>query len=335
MNLGNIFARTPLQSHTTRAPRASSISSSISASISQNASSGFSGDGSGNTEIAGAEEWAGTSLNNSLSDSLLHVARLDGVALPRTESSSEHARTASREEVTLITRARAGDQDAFAMLVRLHQGQVYQLALRMLRDPEDASEATQEAFLAAWQGLRNFREEARFATWLYRITYNHCLKVAEVRKRDRAVQTELAETSARAQQPAQLMSARHAQDAEHEMRELVRHEIANLPPKYRAALMMRHLQELSYEEMAEVMRVPIGTVKTQLFRARALLKERLQDFERDFGRARDEGWARAEEWRSGLEANLRTVFDFAREQTNQQSFDDERGRKAPAGGTAE
>ena len=81
------------------------------------------------------------------------------------------------EEVALITRAQAGDQEAFAVLVGRNQRQVYNLALRMLRDTDEASEATQEAFLAAWQHLRGFRQDARFATWLYRITYRHCLKV--------------------------------------------------------------------------------------------------------------------------------------------------------------
>ena len=74
------------------------------------------------------------------------------------------------------------------MLVRLHQRQVYLLALRMLHDSEEATEATQEVFLAAWQGLRSFRGDARFATWLYRIAYNYCLKQAEHQRRAAATQ---------------------------------------------------------------------------------------------------------------------------------------------------
>ena len=249
------------------------------------------------------EEWTG---NPSL-----QLQGLEGVALPRQETSATVTRSVSREEVALIARARAGDQDAFGVLVRLHQGAVYQLTLRMLRDPEEACEATQEVFLAAWQGLHGFREEARFATWLYRIAYNYCLKATEKRKRDESARAELVATSAREQRPANVMSAQLAQDAERDMRELVRVEIANLPTKYRAALVLRHLQDLSYEEMAEVMRVPIGTVKTHLFRARALLKERLQDLER----ARDEGLARAEELRLELETNLRTMLEHGREAT--------------------
>ena len=200
------------------------------------------------------------------------------------------------EEAALVARARAGDQDAFAVLVRQHQRQVYALALRMLHDEEEAVEATQEVFLAAWQHLPHFRGEARVATWLYRITYRHCLKVAERRKRDAHTRAELAGESAHAERPEVRLSQMHAQTAIRDLRDLVRAEIALLPPKYGAVLSLRHLQDLSYEEMAEVLRMPIGTVKTHLFRARALLKERLTELDR----AAAEGRARAGEWSAGL-----------------------------------
>lgn len=216
---------------------------------------------------------------------------------------------AQTEELAFVARARAGDQDAFAVLVRLHQRQVYNLALHMLRNPEEASEAAQEVFLAAWQGLHSFRGDARFSTWLHRITYNHCLRVVEQRRRDAATQTELSAQYALEHHPATALSAQHAEDAERLMREHVRGEIANLPAKYRAVLVLRHLQELSYEEMAEVMRVPIGTVKTQLFRARTMLKDRLEGL----NRVKDEGIARAGDLRAGLEAGLRGILERGRE----------------------
>lgn len=209
------------------------------------------------------------------------------------------------EEAALITRAQAGDQVAFGALVERYQRQVYNLALRMLRDEDEASEATQEAFLSAWQHVHGFRQEARFATWIYRITYHHCLKASECRRRDSVARSELSATTARMQSPEARMSAESAMTAERELRETVREEIALLPPKYRSVLVLRHLQELSYEEISDVMRVPIGTVKTQLFRARALLKERLEDIDR----ARTEGLARAGELRAELEAGLRTMLE--------------------------
>ncbi|HEY7974337.1 MAG TPA: sigma-70 family RNA polymerase sigma factor, partial [Ktedonobacterales bacterium] len=203
-----------------------------------------------------------------------------------------------------VDRAQKGDQEAFAVLVGRHQRQVYQLAMRMLRDEDEASEATQEVFLAAWQHLRSFRGDARLATWLYRITYNHCLKVSESRRRDQEARQALADAS-RESQPVNQLSAAMALAAERDVQATVRQQIDQLPQKYRRALVLRHLQDLSYEEMADVMSVPIGTVKTQLFRARTLLKERLDALER----ARAEGVARAGELRAGIEANLRTVLD--------------------------
>lgn len=188
--------------------------------------------------------------------------------------------SAALTEYELIARARTGDQDAFAGLVRLHQRQVYLLALRMLHDEDDANEAAQEVFLAAWQGLRSFRGDARLATWLYRIAYNHCLKVAEAQRRDAQARSEMAAASAHAARPAVKLSQMHAQTALRDLCDTVRTEIACLPPKYQAVLSLRHLQDLSYEEIAEVLRVPIGTVKTHLFRARAILKERLADLDR-------------------------------------------------------
>ncbi len=232
------------------------------------------------------------------------VGRLARTSPPSTACANENENDEIANERQWIARAQKGDQDAFAVLVTLHQRQVYQLAMRMLRDEDEASEATQEVFLAAWQHLHSFRGDARLATWLYRITYNHCLKVAESRRRDHEAREALAAAS-REGQPASQLSASLALAAERDVQATVRQQIDQLPNKYKRALVLRHLQDLSYEEMADVMRVPIGTVKTQLFRARILLKERLDALER----ARAEGVARAGELRAGLEANLRTVLD--------------------------
>jgi RNA polymerase sigma-70 factor (ECF subfamily) len=199
-------------------------------------------------------------------------------------------------EIDLVRRAAAGDQDAFAVLVRLHQRQIYALALRMLHDSEEAVEATQDVFLAAWQNLGGFRGDSQLATWLYRIAYNHCLKIAERRRREAQTRAELASASARAERPAARFSQMQAQAALRDLCDLVRAEIDNLPPKYRAVLALRHLQDLSYEEIAEVLRVPIGTVKTHLFRARALLKERLAELDH----AASSGLNRAGELSTGL-----------------------------------
>jgi RNA polymerase sigma-70 factor (ECF subfamily) len=259
-----------------------------------------------------AEEWA---MRSPLS-----AHGLEGALLPRFEAPcAEAATVGSPEEAALVARACAGDQEAFGVLVRHHQRQVYTLALRMLHDGEEASEATQEVFLHAWQGLRGFRGEARFATWLYRITYNHCLKATQCWRRDSAARAALLEESVRKHSEASIVSAHYAQAAERELRETVRDEMASLPPKYRAVLVLRHLQEFTYEEMAEIMRVPIGTVKTQLFRARALLKERLEGISRGGAEGITgitggiaQGLARAGELRAGLRNILERKRDGMR-----------------------
>src|SRR5258708_6643 len=93
-----------------------------------------------------------------------------------------------QDDTQLVKASQQGDQDAFASLVQRHQHRVFNMVLRMLQDYEDASEVTQEAFLAAWRGLPSFRGEARFATWLYRIAYNCCLRQLEWRQRERNLQ---------------------------------------------------------------------------------------------------------------------------------------------------
>jgi RNA polymerase sigma-70 factor, ECF subfamily len=184
-----------------------------------------------------------------------------------------------QEEANLVAASKKGDQDSFAQLVQQHQRRVFNLVFRMLQQYEEANEVTQETFLAAWQGLPSFRGDARFSTWLYRIAYNCALKQLEQRKRDKAIQIEL-------QTEEMVASSTQEQrvDAEIESRArqaLVHEQLANLPAKYRIVLVLRHLQDMTYEEMAEILTMPIGTIKTHLFRARNLLKERLEMFDRE------------------------------------------------------
>jgi RNA polymerase sigma-70 factor, ECF subfamily len=192
------------------------------------------------------------------------------IALPGVVSSQ-----AEQDDAQLVKASQQGDQDAFALLVQRHQRRVFNLSLGMLRDYEDASEATQEAFLAAWQGLPSFRGEARFATWLYRIAYNCALKQLERHKRERSLQA--------AMEAEQILEGVNKQKQAEDIQELrarqaiVREQIEKLPAKYRMVLILRHLHEKTYVEMADILTMPIGTIKTHLFRARSLLKERLNN----------------------------------------------------------
>jgi RNA polymerase sigma-70 factor, ECF subfamily len=179
----------------------------------------------------------------------------------------------------LVAASKRGDQDAFAQLVQRYQRRIFNLVYRMLQQYEEASEITQETFLAAWQGLPSFRGEARFATWLYRIASNGALKQLETRKRDRALQAAL--QAEKALESENTFDRASAQIDERERQALVQEQLSHLPAKYRIVLILRHLQDMTYEEMAEILTMPVGTIKTHLFRARNLLKERLRGLDRD------------------------------------------------------
>jgi len=209
-----------------------------------------------------------------MSEHLLRQPRSLGIPLSNTVPS-----IVEEDETALVAASKRGDQDAFAQLVQQHQRRVFNLVFRMLQEYEETNEVTQEAFLAAWQGLPSFRGDARFSTWLYRIAYNCSLKQLEQRKRDRALQSaiESEQIVAQANQPDRIDAELEA----HTRSEMLHEQLSHLPAKYRIVLVLRHLQEMTYEEMAEILTMPIGTIKTHLFRARNLLKERLEMFDRE------------------------------------------------------
>ena len=184
-----------------------------------------------------------------------------------------------QDDLLLVAASKNGDQEAFAQLVQRYQRRVFNLVYRMLQQYEEATEITQETFLAAWQGLPSFRGDARFPTWLYRIAYNCSLKQLELRKRDRALQVAL-----EAEKSLENANDEQRENAELDTRDrqiLIQEHLSHLPAKYRIVLILRHLQDMTYEEMSEILTMPIGTIKTHLFRARNLLKERLQSLNRE------------------------------------------------------
>jgi RNA polymerase sigma-70 factor (ECF subfamily) len=177
------------------------------------------------------------------------------------------------DERALIQHAQAGDADAFGELVLLHQDFVYDLALRVLRDPAEAEDLAQEAFVRAWLGLPNFRGQSQFRTWLYRIVTNLCYnRLPSLRREltslgddclDNLVCDEVLNIN-----PADSFEAREQRAALHQA-------IEQLPDHYRLLVTLRYQQELSYEEIAAVVNLPLGTVKTGLFRAKERLRQTL------------------------------------------------------------
>ena len=178
-----------------------------------------------------------------------------------------------QDDTDLVKASQHGDQIAFALLVQSHQHRVFAMSVGMLQDPEEANEATQEAFLAAWQGLPAFRGDALFSSWLYRIAYHCCMRVLDLRKREHLLQERMQAEQMRSamgkEQQAMENIERHDQEV------MLQKNLEHLPPKYRIVLRLRYLQDRTYEEMADILAMPIGTIKTHLFRAKRLLKERL------------------------------------------------------------
>lgn len=199
---------------------------------------------------------------------LMYLSHNLEMALPGVVS-----RQTEQDDVQLVQASQQGDQEAFAVLVQRHQRHIFNLSWRMLQDDEDAGEITQEIFLAAWQGLPAFRGEARFSTWLHRIAYRCCLQQLERRKRERSLHSAI--------QAEQLLEGVHQEKQVEDILEqrdqqaIVREQLELLPARYRIVLILRHFQEMTYEEIADILSLPVGTVKTHLFRARNLLKERL------------------------------------------------------------
>ncbi len=179
-----------------------------------------------------------------------------------------------QDDTDLVKASQHGDQIAFALLVQRHQRRVFAISVRLLQNPEEAKEATQEAFLAAWQGLPAFRGDALFSSWLYRIAYNCCMHVLEKRRRDLLLQEEIqAEqmrfTIGREQQALENIER-------HDQQDMLQKKLEQLPAKYSMILRLRYLQDRTYEEMSAILAMPIGTIKTHLFRAKRLLKEHLR-----------------------------------------------------------
>lgn len=177
----------------------------------------------------------------------------------------------------LVERARAGDTRAFAELVNEHQRFAFNLALRALGDLSEAEDVAQEAFLRAWQGLPRFRGQSQFRTWLYRIVVNLCYnRLPRLRRDLAALPVDQAEElpSAEAPDPTHKLEAA-------ELHGFVLRQVERLPESYRMMLFLRYRQDLPYEEIAAIMQVPLGTVKTGLFRAHAALRERLRELEKE------------------------------------------------------
>ena len=160
----------------------------------------------------------------------------------------------------------SGRREAFDVIVERHRRTVYQVCYRFVNNHEDASDLSQEAFVRAWRGLKNFKGQAALSTWLYRIAVNVCLNRVSARKID----TEPLESDRFVDTPPRIPAANLMRG---ERAVAVRRAIAELPDKQRATLILRTYHELSHQQIADILGSSVGAVKANFFHALANLKK--------------------------------------------------------------
>ena len=195
------------------------------------------------------------------------------------QPSSAPPSASSEEDRATVVEALAGDQGAYARLVDKYQGPLRRHVGKMVRDQQQVDDLVQEAFVKAFGSIESYNPDYAFSTWLYRITTNHTIDYIRKKKlptfsidkpiqtRDGELQMELPDTTYRPDK-AVVTDQRNA---------ILREAIEGLPPKYHRVIVMRHQQEMTYDEIAEELDLPLGTVKAHIFRARALLNKTLRD----------------------------------------------------------
>ncbi len=179
----------------------------------------------------------------------------------------------TQSDQELIREIQSGKTSSFRVLVERHKDRAFTLALRLLRQRTDAEEALQDAFLRAFQALDDFRGDAKFGTWFYKIVYNVCLTRLGRTKPDTG------HFSFQNDEDEKITLHIASDDSlpdealeQSEFMSLISQEIERMPDHYKTIITLYYINELSYEEMSDVLQLPLGTIKTHLFRGRALLR---------------------------------------------------------------
>jgi RNA polymerase sigma-70 factor (ECF subfamily) len=173
-------------------------------------------------------------------------------------------------EMMWVLASQRGDHVAFNRLVLKWEKQIYNLVLRMLNDPEEAAETTQEVFLSAFQAINKFKGDSRFSTWIYRIAVNKSL----TRLRRRPLQLESIDPPTSAQ--LQVSGGQEERMLRLEKQNRVRKSLANLPADQRVVLELKFFQEETFQTIAEILQIPLSTVKSRFYNALGLLRQRLE-----------------------------------------------------------
>jgi len=198
----------------------------------------------------------------------------------------------SQEEAAIVAELKAGSEAAYAWLIGEFQQPVYGLVYRVVNDPADAADTTQDVFLKVFRGIRHFHGESSLKTWIYRIALHEAANRRRWWFRHKAKETSIEpeiESNGVAENAIQIALIDHAASpfdcvAHHEVQRRVEEELRNVAEPYRTTLILRDLEEMSYEEIAEVLEVSLGTVKSRLTRGRDALRQRLAPYVREVGR---------------------------------------------------
>lgn len=183
------------------------------------------------------------------------------------------------QETSLVRKAKEGDGKAYDELTLLYKDAVYGIIYRMVHNKQEAEDLSQEAFIKAYNSINSFNEEYAFSTWLFKIATNNCIDFFRKRKlktysmdqtikyKDEEIQQEYADDDPTVDN---IILA-------NEKSKMIHKAIQELPEKYKIAIVLRHQEEKSYEDIAQILELPLGTVKARIFRAREMLKKSLKD----------------------------------------------------------
>ena len=172
-----------------------------------------------------------------------------------------------------------GDQNAYADIVNLYQHKLYQICYRMLGNKQEAEDIAQEAFVRAYINLHSYDQKRKFSTWLYRIATNLCIDRIRKKKPDYYLDAEVAGTDGLDMYSQIAADEKLPEDvvAQMELQERIQYEISRLPDKYRSVIVLKYIEELSLQEISEILDMPLGTVKTRIHRGREALRKQLNN----------------------------------------------------------
>ncbi len=196
----------------------------------------------------------------------------------------------SQEEAAIVAELKAGSEEAYTWLIGEFQQPVYGLVYRIVNDPADAADTTQDVFLKVFRGMRQFHGGSSLKTWIYRIALHEAANRRRWWFRHKARETSIepveSDGTGAGENAMQMALTDHADSpfdsvAQHEVQRRVEEELQKLAEPYRTTLILRDLEEMSYEEIAEVLEISLGTVKSRLTRGREALRQRLAPYVRE------------------------------------------------------